>query len=190
MSTTNHYPAVLTNYSVQCETSARRLYSISCSKLKSSYSFQFSLLIKTTTFPIFWNTTTLSTKRGMILDTSIKVIIGIFIGVQTWARLLSISDNSFGLETLSAPSLLSFYISKKKKDFLKKLIKNKLTLTHSRMLSLSGLDPSELRGWPDHKKRRWSGFLASQRFVSMVNLSPSFKVTLLFGTGFLHINRA
>ena len=65
--------------------------------------------------------------------------------------------------TISA-ILVVFLDIKKKKIFLKKLMKNKLTLIHSRMLSLSGLDPSELRGWPDHKKGRWSGFLAEPTF--------------------------
>ena len=65
--------------------------------------------------------------------------------------------------TVSAILVVFLHI-KKKKDFLKKLIKNKLILTHSRMLWLSGLDPSELGGWPDHKKGRWTGFLAEPTF--------------------------
>ena len=85
----------------------------------------------------------------MILDTWIKVIVGIFIGVQTCARLLSISDNSFGLETLSAPSLLSFYISKKKRFFEK--IDKKQTHTHSLAHALI------VSPWPS-----WPGWASSQ----------------------------
>ena len=45
MSTTNHYPVVLTNYSVQGETSARHLYSISCSKLLKKLIFILLFII-------------------------------------------------------------------------------------------------------------------------------------------------